>query len=46
VCCGLGRDPFFSRAVDLFKSVDDYVKGCYALDACGVLVGFPLKGVL
>jgi hypothetical protein len=26
-CYGLGRDPFFSRAVDLFKSVDDYVKG-------------------
>jgi hypothetical protein len=25
-CCGLGREPFFLRAVDLFKSVDDYVK--------------------
>jgi hypothetical protein len=30
-CCGLGRDPFFSWAVDMFKSADDYVKGCYAL---------------
>jgi hypothetical protein len=27
----LGQEPFFSGAVDLFKSVDDYVKGCYAL---------------
>jgi hypothetical protein len=31
VHCGLRRDPFFSGAVDLFKSVDDYVKCCYAL---------------
>jgi hypothetical protein len=30
-CCGLGRQPFFSGAMDLFKSVDDYVKGCYVL---------------
>jgi hypothetical protein len=30
-CCGLGREPFFSGAVDLFKSVDDYMKDCYAL---------------
>jgi hypothetical protein len=30
-CYGLYREPFFSGAVDLFKSVDDYVKGCYAL---------------
>jgi hypothetical protein len=31
VCCGLDWEAFFSGAVDLFKSVDDYVKGCYAL---------------
>jgi hypothetical protein len=30
-CCGLGRELFSSGAVDLFKSVDDYAKGCYAL---------------
>jgi hypothetical protein len=30
-CRGLGREPFFSGAVDLFKSVDDYAKGCYVL---------------
>jgi hypothetical protein len=30
-CCGLGQEPFFSGAVDLFKSVDNYVKGCYVL---------------
>jgi hypothetical protein len=30
-CCGLGREPFFSGAVDLLKSVNDYVKDCYAL---------------
>jgi hypothetical protein len=29
--CGLCRDPFFSGAVDLYKSVDDFTKGCYAL---------------
>jgi hypothetical protein len=29
VCCGLGWEPFFSRAVDLFKSIDNDVKGCY-----------------
>jgi hypothetical protein len=33
VCCGLGQEPFFSGAVDLFKSLDDYTKGCYALTA-------------
>jgi hypothetical protein len=26
----LGREPFFSRVVDMFKYVDDYMKGCYA----------------
>jgi hypothetical protein len=30
-CCGLGREPFFSGEVALLNSVDDYVKGCYAL---------------
>jgi hypothetical protein len=25
----LCREPFFSGAVDLFKSVDDCAKGCY-----------------
>jgi hypothetical protein len=30
-CSGLCREPFFSRAVALLNSVDDYVKGCYAL---------------
>jgi hypothetical protein len=35
-CCGrearygpADREPFFSGVVDLFKSVDDYMKGCY-----------------
>jgi hypothetical protein len=32
-CCGLGREPFFSRVVDMFKSVDDYMKDCYVLTA-------------
>jgi hypothetical protein len=32
-CCGLGREPFFLGAVDLFKSIDDYVKGWYVLTA-------------
>jgi hypothetical protein len=27
-CCRVCREPFFSGAVDLFKSVDDYMKGC------------------
>jgi hypothetical protein len=27
--CGLYREPFFSGAVDLLKSVDDFTKGCY-----------------
>jgi hypothetical protein len=29
-CCRLGREPFFSGAVVLLNSIDDYVKGCYA----------------
>jgi hypothetical protein len=33
VGCGLCQGPFFSGAVVLLKSVDDYVKGCYALTA-------------
>jgi hypothetical protein len=28
-CCGMCRELFFMGAVDLFKSVDDCVKGCY-----------------
>jgi hypothetical protein len=28
-CCGLCREPFFSGSVDLFKFVDDCVKGCH-----------------
>jgi hypothetical protein len=28
-CFGLCREPFFSGAVDLFKSVDDCMKDCY-----------------
>jgi hypothetical protein len=30
-CCGLGWKPFFLGAVALVNSVDDYIKGCYAL---------------
>jgi hypothetical protein len=30
-CCGLGREPIFLGAVALLNSIDDYVKGCYAL---------------
>jgi hypothetical protein len=30
-CYGLGQEPFFSGAVALLNSVDDYVKGFYAL---------------
>jgi hypothetical protein len=30
-CCELGRETFFLGVVDLFKFVDDYMKGCYAL---------------
>jgi hypothetical protein len=30
-CYGFCRQPFFSGLVDLFKSVDDCAKGCYAL---------------
>jgi hypothetical protein len=33
VCCGLCREPFFSGAVTLLNSVDDYVKDCYVLTA-------------
>jgi hypothetical protein len=29
VCCGLCREPFFSGVVDLFKSIDDCMKGCH-----------------
>jgi hypothetical protein len=29
--CGLCREPFFSGAVDLYKFVDDFTKGYYAL---------------
>jgi hypothetical protein len=32
-CWGLGREPFFLGEVDLFKSIDDYAKGYYALTA-------------
>jgi hypothetical protein len=32
-CYGFSQEPFFSKTVDLFKSVDDYAKGCYALTA-------------
>jgi hypothetical protein len=32
-CCGLCLEPFFLRAVALLNSVDDYMKGCYALTA-------------
>jgi hypothetical protein len=31
VCCVLCREHFFSGAVILPNSVDDYAKGCYAL---------------
>jgi hypothetical protein len=27
--CGLCWEPFFSGALDLFKSIDDCMKGCY-----------------
>jgi hypothetical protein len=29
MCCGLCQELFFSRAVVLLNSVDDYTKGCY-----------------
>jgi hypothetical protein len=32
-CCELCREPFFSVVVALLNSVDDYMKGCYALNA-------------
>jgi hypothetical protein len=28
-CYGLCRELFFSGAVDLFKSIDDFMKDCY-----------------
>jgi hypothetical protein len=31
--CGLCREPFFFGAVDLYKSVDDFIKDCYVLIA-------------
>jgi hypothetical protein len=46
--CGLCWETFFSGAVALPNSIDDYVKGCYALtvcNVCGMLVGFLLQGV-
>jgi hypothetical protein len=30
-CCGLCREPFFSGAVALLNSVDDYAKDCCTL---------------
>jgi hypothetical protein len=30
---GLCREPFFLGAVNLFKSIDDYAKGCYTWTA-------------
>jgi hypothetical protein len=33
VCCGLCRKPFFLGVVARLNSVDDYIKGCYALTA-------------
>jgi hypothetical protein len=32
-CCRLGQDPFFSRAVALSITADDFVKGCYTWTA-------------
>jgi hypothetical protein len=29
LCCGLCQEPFFLGTVDLFNSIDDFVKGCY-----------------
>jgi hypothetical protein len=31
MCCGLCREPFFSGALALLNSIDDYTKGYYAL---------------
>jgi hypothetical protein len=28
-CCGLRRESFFSGAMDLLNSVDEYAKGCH-----------------
>jgi hypothetical protein len=51
-CCGLCQEPFFSGAVALLNSVDDYAKDCYmwtTWDTYGRVwrVGwiFPLQGV-
>jgi hypothetical protein len=30
MCCGSGREPFFSKVVALLNYVDNYVKDCYA----------------
>jgi hypothetical protein len=32
-CCGLCQEPFFSGAVALLNSIDNYAKGCYVLTA-------------
>jgi hypothetical protein len=29
LCYDLGQKPFFSGAVALLNSIDDYAKGCY-----------------
>jgi hypothetical protein len=29
LCCGLGRELFFSEAVALSIAIDNFVKGCY-----------------
>jgi hypothetical protein len=31
-CCRLRWDPFFSGAVTLSTAIDDFMKGCYALN--------------
>jgi hypothetical protein len=41
-CCELCREPFFSGAVDLFKSGDDCMKDCH-IDG-SVLLGFSCSG--
>jgi hypothetical protein len=33
VCCGSGREPFFSGAVALLNSIDDYEEGFYTQTA-------------
>jgi hypothetical protein len=32
-CCGFYREPFFSGAVALLNSIENYAKGCYVLTA-------------